>query len=61
MPVRFWYSALIKDNMKESNIKVLYAPSLSKLIQLTKLEGIQGNKVISVLPLQEQYAMIYYE
>lgn len=44
----------------KKEIKVLYAPTLSKLINYANNMGIEKDEIINILPMPEQYAMIYY-
>lgn len=44
----------------KKEINVLYALTLSKLINNANNIGIEKDEIINILPMPEQYAMIYY-
>lgn len=46
--------------MEENKLKILYASTLQSLIANANKRGISGEKVINILPMSEQYALIYY-
>lgn len=45
---------------ENKKIKALYGQNITTLLFEANERGVPGNKVITILPLHEQYVMIYY-
>ena len=46
--------------MNKEIIKTLYSQSIRSLIREANEMGVEGNKVITILSLNDQYVMVYY-
>ena len=46
--------------MNKEIIKALYSQSIRSLIREANEMGVEGNKVITILSLNDQYVMVYY-